>query len=119
MSREPQDSDFHVDVDGVGHFVFAHRTVRDEIRISAEFSRLTEGCETPTSYLENMAGWISVLKVLTVEAPHGWEPERMDPLDEDTHPKIVKVFRALRAKEVEFRKAKNPAGQAERTGAGQ
>lgn len=106
-NRAPSATDFHVDVEGVGHFVFARRNMRSEMAIAAEYSRLTEGVDTPTSYLQTVAGWMAVLKVLTVDAPHGWDLDEMDPLDDDTHEKILKTFSALRAKEVDFRRSKN------------
>jgi hypothetical protein len=111
MSRAPAATDFHVDVDGVGQFVFAKRTMRDELRIAAEYSRLTEGVETPTNFLATVAGWISTLKALTVEAPHGWDLDEMDPFDDETHEKILKVYASLRVKEGSFRKGKNPPSE--------
>lgn len=104
--RTPAPTDFHLDVEGVGHFVFAKRTMRDEMRIAAEFSRLTEGVTTPTTYLELVAGWLSALTVLTVQAPDGWDLETMDPLDEDTYAQLMRVHAALREKEGSFRGVK-------------
>lgn len=115
MSRAPSTTDFHVDVDGVGHFVFARRTMRDELRIQAEYSRLTEGVDNPSVYLDRLASWIAVVKVLKVDAPHGWDPETLDPYDEGTLDKIRNVFNALRIKEDSFRP--KPAGS-EAGGAG-
>lgn len=111
MSRYPADTDFHETVEGVGNFVFARRTMRDEMRVAAEYSRLTEGVETPTPFLETIAGWIATLKVLTVAAPDGWDLDDMDPLDEDVYAKIGKVNKALRLREGQFRKAKGTPGQ--------
>jgi hypothetical protein len=116
--RASAPTDFHVDVDGVGHFIFARRTIRDEMRIGAEYSRFIEGVEQPTSFLDSMAGWISTLNVLTVEAPHNWNPEGMDPFDEDTHEKILKVYGALRTKEGEFRRQKAARSAGENSGPG-
>lgn len=110
--REPSKTDFHVDVDGIGHFVFARRVMRDELRISAEYSRLTEGLEKPTNWLDSLAGWMATLKVLIVTAPLNWDPEEMDPFDDETEEKILKVYAALRAKESSFRKAKGTGSEA-------
>lgn len=115
--RAPSTSDFHVDVEGIGNFVFARRTMRDELRIAAEFSRYTEGVKTPTDFLETIGGWMATLKVLAVSVPHNWDPESLDPFDDDTHEKILKVYGALRAKEGSFRKAKQAASEAGRSGA--
>ncbi|MEY8688436.1 MAG: hypothetical protein AB9M53_00970 [Leptothrix sp. (in: b-proteobacteria)] len=110
--RNTSPTDFSIDVPGVGAFQFARRTLRDEMRIAAEYSRLTEGVSTPTDYLALVAGWLSVLTVLTVSAPDGWDLESMDPLDEETYAKLMQVHSALRDKEGSFRRKPNQAGAA-------
>jgi hypothetical protein len=112
MSRQPAATDFFVDVPNVGTFSFARRTLRDELKIAAEYSRLTEGVETPTEWLEYVATWISALKVLTVTAPDGWDIDTMDPLDQDTYGKLGAVHTLLREKEQSFRSGSSKAGQA-------
>lgn len=119
MSRTPAATDFFVDVPEIGTFSFAYRMIGDEMRIAAEYSRLTEGVATPTAWLTIVAGWISALKVLTVAAPAGWDIDRMDPLDEDTYDKLRKVHTALREQESSFRKDKATAVKAQRPGNGQ
>lgn len=116
MARQSAPTDFFVDVPGIGTFSFAQRKMSDEMRITAEYSRLTEGVETPTTWLEVVANWISALKVLTVTAPAGWDVDEMDPLDEDTYANLGKVHGALRDKETSFRQNKAKAVQAQRTG---
>ncbi|MFJ2528451.1 hypothetical protein [Pseudomonas helmanticensis] len=115
MSRTPSDTDFHEEIPGVGQFVFARRTMRDEMRIASEYSRLTEGVMTPTPFLATVAGWIATLKVLIVAAPDAWDLDEMDPLDEDAYNRIAKVNNALRQREGQFRKTKGTASK----GAGQ
>ena len=113
--RTPAPTDFHVEVDTVGVFRFARRTMRDEMRIQTEYSRLTEGVATPTEYLALVADWMATLSVLIVSAPDGWDMEQMDPLDEDTYAKLMRVYNALRAKEGSFRRKPaqgNPGGGA-------
>lgn len=117
MAREPSKTDFEVAVEDVGTFRFARRTMRDEINIQVEFARIIQGVE-PTAWLATIAGWLSSLKVLTVLAPEDWDIEAMDPLDEDTYAKLLKVHAALTEKEQSFRKRKAPSGEAERQGAG-
>lgn len=114
MSRIPSNTDFQINVDGIGTFTFGRRRMRDEMAIAAEFSRLTEGVDNPTPYLASVAGWISTLKVLTVEAPEGWDIDEMDPLDEDTYAKLVKAHTALREKEGSFRSGSKREGEAKR-----
>jgi hypothetical protein len=96
---------FIEDVNGIGKFVFRlPRTMRDELKIAAEYSRLTEGVAHPTPWLSSVADHIATLTVLTVEAPEDWNIEEMDPLDPPTWKKITEVFGALRAAEERFRK---------------
>lgn len=119
MNRPAAATDFFVVVDGVGNFSFAKRKLADEMRITAEYSRLTEGVETPTVWLELVAGWISALKILMVSAPDGWDIDEMDPLDQDTYTTLGKVHQALRDKETSFRQNKSKGLQAQRPGDGQ
>lgn len=111
MARLPHSTDFHVTVDGVGTFSFARRTLRDEVRIGAEFSRLTEGVDTPTPWLQITAGVMATLKILTVSGPDGWDIESFDPLDQDTYDKMILVHSALRAKEDSFRRGAGQGGK--------
>lgn len=114
MAREGLDTDFDIDVEGVGSFTFGKRNMRDEIKIQVEYARFIEGVE-PTEWLALVAGWISTLKVMTVRAPDGWDLEQLDPMDDNTYAKLQKVNKALDAKERSFRgiKPKDPekAGQ--------
>lgn len=120
MARTPSATDFTVTVDGIGAFTFGRRNMRDEMRIGAEFSRLTEGVETPTPYLATVGGWMATLKVLTVSAPDGWgrtpdgEPttdiDEMDPLSGETYDALMKVHAALREKEGSFRSGASKTG---------
>lgn len=114
MSRTPAATDFFVDVEGIGNFSFARRMLRDEMRIAAEYSRITEGVETPTEWLQFVGTWVSTLKVLTVTAPDGWDIDAMDPLDQETYANLRDVHAALREKEQSFRAGKKGAGAAER-----
>ena len=109
-------TDFYVDVDKVGTFRFAKRNMRDEFSIAAEYSRLTEGVETPTPWLAQMATMVSQLKVLSVTVPGNWDIDAMDPLDNESYNRIVKVYNALRIKEGSFRGG--DGGSDEKTGEG-
>jgi len=111
MERPAHATDFTIPVDDIGTFRFGRRTLRDEMRIGAEYSRLTEGVETPTASLDLIAGWIATLKVMTVEAPAGWDIDAMDPLDDGTYAKLLKVHAAFRQKESSFRLGKEQASK--------
>lgn len=106
---------YTVEVEGIGTFHFAKRTMRHEFKIQAEFSRLTEGVEVPTPNLEIMAAVFSQLRVLTVLAPEGWDLDAIDPLEPSDLDRVMRVHAAMRAKEGSFRR---PA-QAHGAGAGQ
>lgn len=86
-------------VPGIGTFRFRHRTLKDELRIGVEYSRLTEDVESPTKWLAVLATIIATLSVLTVRAPDGWDIEAMDPLDPETYLRLVAVHNALIAAE--------------------
>ncbi|WP_441280566.1 hypothetical protein [Tardiphaga sp. 862_B3_N1_1] len=111
MSRVPQATDFTVPVEGVGKFVFAKRTMADEIAIQREYSGMLQGVE-PTQQLDNLASWMAVLRTLTVRAPEDWDIDEMDPLDPETYEKLLKVFTAVREAENSFRRGKKVAPEA-------
>ena len=113
-----QKESFQVDVEEIGTFTFHPRTMRREMRIGAEYSRLTEGVETPSYALDKMATWMSTLSVLTAEAPEGWDISAMDPLEPESYKKLLRVFRGLRDQEERFRRPKKIAGQAAGAGTG-
>jgi hypothetical protein len=104
MPRAAAPGDFQVQVDGLGSFTFARRTMRDEFAIHAEYSRVTEGVDSPTNFLASFAEYFSVLKVLTVAAPDGWNVETIDPQEDASLAQLKSVFAALRAKEADFRR---------------
>lgn len=103
MAQKNSATDFAIEVDGIGNFIFKKRGMREELRIQAEYSRLTEGVQNPTTYLDLISNWIAVLTVLTVEGPEGWDLMALDPLDPDAYNKMSQIFKALRAKEDSFR----------------
>lgn len=112
MKRTPRPTDFDVTVEGVGNFVFASRTLGDEIAIQREYANIIGGVESPTDWLVTMAGWLSVLRTITVRAPEGWDLESMDPLASETYEKLYKTYTALREKEDSFRQGVGASGQA-------
>lgn len=113
MARIPNSAtDFVVPVDGIGTFTFAKKTMRDQIAIEVEYSRLTEGIETVTNFLWNLASSVSVLKVLTVTAPDGWNLDALDPEEPESYDKLMKVWSALRDKQASFRKGNQGDGAA-------
>ena len=118
-SRQPAATDFHVTVEGVGRFRFAQRRMEDEMKIAVEYSLITQGIDTPSVWLTIMGGATAQLRVLTVEAPDGWDIDEMDPLDDETYARIVNVHRALRDQERSFREKKTKAREESRPGSGE
>lgn len=110
MARSPAQNDFVVPVEKIGTFVFGRRTMADEVRIQVEYSRLTEGVP-PSEWLSLLATWLSVLKIMTVSAPEGWNVDEMDPTDEDTYTALFTVHSALVTKEGSFRNGKKRAAE--------
>lgn len=106
-------------IEGIGTFTWRiPRTMRDEIKIAAEVSRLTEGVSTPSQWLSAVSEMIGALKVLSVESTEGWDIDAMDPLDPDTYKKISEVYGALRAAEERFRRGRGKERQAHGQGDG-
>ena len=118
MARMRNETDFDVSVEGIGSFAFGRRKMADEVAIQVEYARIIDGV-TPTEWLALVAGWLSALKVLTVRAPAGWDIDEMDPLDDDTYAKLMKVHAALTAKERSFRKGAKAGGQGAGAGSGE
>lgn len=108
----------HLDVDDIGHFEFVYRAMRDELRIGAEYSRLTEGVDKPSAWLDLFSTMISTLKVLIVEAPTGFKIDDADPLDPDSYKRIVLVYNKLREREARFRNEYGSLGKEASAGNG-
>ena len=104
MARAASQGDFQVSVDGLGSFTFGRRTMRDEFAIAAEYSRLTEGVQTPTDFLHYYARAFSTIKVLAVACPGGWSVDSLDPEEESSYAQLIGVFDAIRAQEADFRR---------------
>lgn len=117
MARERSPSDFTVSVEGIGTFTFAKRRMADEINVQVEYARIIQGVE-PTDWLALVGGWLSVLRVLTVAAPEGWNIDEMDPLDNDTYLRLGRVHKALADKERSFRPGAASPSADPREGAG-
>lgn len=105
MARAPKPTDFRVSVDSVGDFVFAKRTMADEIKVQVEFARMIDGVE-PTQWLQVVCGALADLRVLSVSSPEGWNLDDLDPMDEGVYAKLVSVHEAFREKERSFRRSK-------------
>lgn len=109
MSRTAKESDFPVDVEGMGRFKFARRTQKDKYQIRSLYAQLTDNNYSADGVAVDMEAWthatISVLVVEEPESSAAWPGlDKLDPLmDDDTADKLQKVFMALRQKELSFR----------------
>jgi len=113
--RAPADTDFFVEVEGLGTFRFGRRTYGDRLKIRSEFLRLTrELAELDDPDLATQAAIVAAHKVLCVDAPAGWEDlETIDLIDRpDAEDGIYELYFALKAKEDHFRSA---AGKGSKT----
>lgn len=118
MPREAKQSDFHVDVEGIGQFLFARRTMKDQYMIRGEYARLTGGHYDANGNMADLSALgYAILTVLLVEGPRSFDLATLDPLlDDEFDKKIVKIYSALRARELSFRSG--PAKGGEGAGAG-
>jgi hypothetical protein len=94
---------YPITVESVGTFECRRRTLRVEIKIGAEFSRLTEGEEKIPSWLRELCEVVSTVKVLVAKGPDGFDVDAMDPQDEETFGKLMAVYSAITAAEARFR----------------
>ena len=122
MNRPSAPSDFVVDVDDVGHFVFGRRTRRDNFRIAAEYHRLTEGTNPTGNDFALEAEAQATLSTLLVDGPPGFAESLLldnpDPMDPEAVLRMIDVFLALRKKELSFRPGSNEEGKGSREGDG-
>ena len=103
-------ANFSVPVPGVGDFIFRRRTFRDNIKIQAEYEALTGGLEEPSDSLHLTASSWAAVKTLMVEAPAGFSVDALDPDDEESYRRLVRVGVALFEKESSFRRPATQAG---------
>jgi hypothetical protein len=104
MPHDSSLTDFTVDVPGIGQFVFARRGVRDAFRIRGAYAQITGSHYTVDGRMADISalGFATII-TLMVEGPKGFNIEALDPLeDEDFDKTIMKIFAALRDKEVSF-----------------
>lgn len=94
---------FAVSVPDIGTFIFRRRALRQQLAIEVEYSRLTEGFPAVTEFTGRVSAALADLKVLTVEAPAGWDAEELDGLDDEGYDQLMAVWGALRDKETTFR----------------
>ena len=110
--REPSSNDFPVDVEGLGTFKFARRTIPDALRIRGLFSEFS--VNEQDLELVGAANAYATVCVLCSGTPDGFgEFDDYDLIsDADGLQKLFRVYEALVAKEDSFRQ------RGQKTGAG-
>ena len=107
---------FGLDVDGVGVFQVKRRTMLTEIEVAAEVNRLVGGQEDLSDWLRGLVQTVATLKVQIVEAPDDFDIEELDPDDPDSYALMTRVYRAIKAKEGDFRSGKRAKSPSEDAG---
>lgn len=104
--RQAKDTDFFIELPGVGVFRFGRRTYGDRLSIRTEYLRLVREFGDSDSALSIYASMIASHSVLCVEAPPGWSD--LTQLDmtspNDPEEKLFELYDLLKAKEDSFRK---------------
>ena len=95
--------EFTLPVEGIGEFTFRRRTIRLNIAIGVEQTRLSEGVTLDKDFALFVEA-VATLKVLTSEAPKDWDVDAMDVFDDDSYAHVMEVWSALREKEATFLK---------------
>lgn len=105
MARTAKESDFPIEIDGIGRFKFARRTQKDRYLIRTYYGQLTNDHWQEDGSVGDMEAFMhATIHVLVVEQPDGFSIDELDPiLDDDIQKKIENVFMALRQKELSFR----------------
>lgn len=116
--RPVGNGDFSVVLPDLGAFVFGRRQQRDTYLIRGEYNRLTGG----GNYADDgrINDWLAfahaTILVLMVGCPDSFSLDKLDPLlDDECDAKIMKIFSALREKELSFRPTQ-AVGEASKTG---
>lgn len=114
MTRPAAAGDFQIEVPKIGQFTFGRRTTRDVYRIRGEYNRMTGGSyDADGHYADFSALAFCTLQVLMVQAPDGFDLEKIDPIvDEEWEDRVLKVWTVLREKELSFRPSSGEAGKA-------
>jgi hypothetical protein len=116
MTRSASPNDFTVEVQGVGDFTFGRRTNRDRFKIAADYHRLTEGLEVGDSEFGLTAEAFATVKCLLVEGPADLSAmldlDAAAAMGPDDDAKLLRVYFALRQKELSFRPGAGEGGKA-------
>lgn len=102
-------------IEGVGAFVFKRRTMGLGIAVEAEMVRIMGGSFVSHGGIVTASRQLADLRVLTAQAPEGWDLEELDPFDDDASEKLTKVWEAFREAEITFLRERREQRAAART----
>lgn len=111
--KEAKDSDMIIQIEGVGDFRYAVRTLGDNLKIRSEFLKILDGVSPETdAELSGFASIFAAHKVLCVSAPAGWED--LMKVDESLHADpvsvVLTIWEKLQEKQDSFRNKQNHKG---------
>jgi hypothetical protein len=121
MPRTANATDFAVDVDRQGRFIFARRSVGDIYKIRGRYHQATDGFYDADGNMADISALAYVtIQTLMVSGPEGFDVDLIDPLlDDDYDTKILAIWRALRNKELSFRPKQDKVSKEGGAGAGE
>lgn len=112
--RDPRDTDFFVELPGVGTFRYGRRTLGDQIAVRTRFLDVVKGHGEADDDLTFYAGAVASHAVLCVECPAGWEDlTALDLTAEGTSlDKVFELVALVRGKEDSFRSRSTQGSEA-------
>jgi hypothetical protein len=113
--REAKQTDFTVQLPGVGNFIFGRRTYRDHAAIRAEYLRLTEGFEFDDE-MDAFSSLLAIMKHLCVSAPQGWEDLGSQVMDDEKTKQAIELLALVVDQESRFRQGAIEGSEAPRQG---
>jgi hypothetical protein len=113
--RQAKDTDFFIELEGVGSFRYGRRTFGDNIKIRSKIAEIKQGKEIDDLDFDVYSAISAAHSVLCVSAPKEWEDIEAVILDSFTEPKIFELFHQVKEKEDSFRgrNAKESEGRSE------
>lgn len=109
--RQAKDTDFFIELPGVGVFRFGRRTFLDRAKIRAEFLRITKELGDDDAELSAYSMIMAAHKVICVEAPSGWEDIESIELTIEKDKQIFALYDLVRKKEDLFRIGASEGGE--------
>jgi len=120
MPRQAHATDFAVDIDRLGRFIFARRSIGDQFKIRGRYNQVSEGFYDADGNMADLAALAFLtIQILLVSGPDSFDLDALDPLvDDEYEHKIFAIWRALRDKERSFRPQPHQGGQESGPGTG-